>query len=75
VFYGQLTGGSTIASLRFNTPADSSINVGLGQNLFLANSGLLVTTNTSVANKNINGGRLTTSFIRHGWCHFRTPTW
>ena len=63
VYYGQLASGATIATLRFNTPSDSALNNGLGQNLFLANSGLLVTTNSGAANKTISGGRLTTSFI------------
>ena len=65
-FYGTLDKGGTVNTLRFDAAADSAINVASGQSLFVANSGLLVTTNTGFANKTINGGRLVASLIMSG---------
>ncbi|MBL9115121.1 MAG: autotransporter-associated beta strand repeat-containing protein [Verrucomicrobiaceae bacterium] len=65
-FRGTLPSSLIVNTIRFDAPASSIFNVGNGQTLQVAQSGIMVSTNTANANKTITGGRLNSSKILGG---------
>lgn len=65
-FRGTLGSSLAVNTIRFDAAASSTMNVGTGHTLQVAQGGIMVSSNTGSAIKTITGGRLTSSTIVAG---------